>query len=146
MSEIKRFDETEFEILIQASPDGMGYFTGEKYTKRALLMMGDGILKASPIEKWASSGWDLTESGKSYYKEFLRKVRDTHGHEWKTSRESYPEDYKDDNEFLGDGDAINRFAYSVGTHNGFMCKRCGYVLCIHCRTEFGIPKCTGGEK
>ncbi|RKY70522.1 MAG: hypothetical protein DRP97_03605 [Candidatus Latescibacterota bacterium] len=142
MTKIKRFDETEFDILKHASPRGYGYYLDDLHRERAEILMADGILENIPPENWHIAGWKLTKKGLKYYDDFIAAVRTAHGHEWKTYRDSYPEDYADDDK---DGDEIDIFAYSAGRHNGMVCKKCGFSFCHHCQTEFSLiknDKCT----
>ena len=42
-------------------------------------------------------------------------------------------------------DTINIFGYSVGSHNGLKCSKCGWGECWHCNWQMkkAIPQCTG---
>jgi hypothetical protein len=133
---IDRFDEVEYRVL-DCSTNGMFCQSGDE-VDRALLLMSEGILVENPISNWWKSGWKLTNKGNEYIKEFRDAVREKHGHEWATYRDTDPDLYKDDDY----GNSIDNFAYSYGFHNGFVCKKCGYHFCMHCLSEFNVPECS----
>ena len=113
------------------------YSTTKKNMEIALDLMKKDIFIKSPKLQWGNSGWKLTKKGEKLFKEFKKKLLESHGHIWKTNRDSWP---KEDGEY---GNMIDEFAYSIGIHNGPECKICGYSFCMHCTSEFDIPKCTG---
>jgi hypothetical protein len=137
---IQRFDKIEFEVLIHTHPDGCGYYPEDPHKTRALLLMEEGILIDNPYDNWWKSGWKLTPKGVEYHDAFLKKLRDKHGHQWKTNRDSNPKHYKNSNSKYAD--KIDIFALSYGNHNGYECKKCGYSFCMHCLSEFDVKECT----
>ena len=138
MKKKMRFDIVEFQVLYIVKI-GL-YYLDKEIGHRALLLMEEGILKSNPEKNWARSGWRFTPEGELYYKEFMKKLRENHGHIWKTNRDSDPELYEEKEDEYAD--QIDKFAYSVGYHNGMICKKCGYSLCEHCTNEFDVPVCT----
>ena len=138
---IKRFDETEYDVLVTCSPDAFGgYYYKSPHKERALLLMEEGYLEECPYDNWHIKGWSITDKGIKYWKKFIKKVRAKHGHVWKTRNENNPDDWDDDKY----GKETDWFAYEAGEyHNGPVCKKCGYGFCHHCTSEFEITeKCS----
>ena len=123
--DIKRFDEIEFQVL-DCAKNG-GYYPEGENAARAKVLMSEGIFEFNPEDNWWKTGWKLTDIGQEYYKEFMQKVQQKHGHVWEKN------DYNDN---------VNIFAYSNGYHNGPKCINCGYEFCQHCKCEINIPVCT----
>lgn len=132
--EIKRFDLVEFEVLSCAE---MGYYPDGERAERAIVLMDEGVFIQNPRDNWQKSGWKFTDEGKEYFNAFIAKVREKHGHKWTTRHDENPDLYENNE----NGNTIDRFAYSVGYHNGMRCKECGFTFCVHCDSEFEIEKC-----
>lgn len=132
---IKRYDNIEFRVLLCA--DGGYYPDGTPEAERAKLLMKEGIFNSNPVELWSHSGYKgLTEIGKKYYDQFLKRVRKSHGHVWKLNNHDDPDDKSEY------GKQVDLFAYSSGYHNGYECVKCGYTFCKHCETEFEVEVCS----
>jgi len=142
---IKRLDSIELRVLNCAHPDGIGYYyPNGKEAKRAILLMDEGIINKIPESEWSKSGWELTNEGLNYFDSFIITVRNNHGHEWMTRRDSDP--YFN---YYNKGDKrendLDNFAYSSGYCNGYVCKNCGLNFCHHCDTELDIEICSEKE-
>ena len=122
---INRFDLMEYKI-VERCESGYGFYNEGKIIERVKIWMKEGLMKTIPKEEWQEKGWIFTKKGKQYTKLFLKKLRKRHGHDWVTYEGS---------------DIPDPFAYSIGTHNGFECRKCGYTFCQHCKVEFEIEKC-----
>jgi hypothetical protein len=129
-----RFDKLEYDCLRSASSEGFGYYASEEHTKRYLLLMEEGYIKNSPQKEWFRVGVHLNREGEKYWKLFLKKLREKHGHVWKTNKDTQGEKGKW-------GSRVDVFALSEGNHNGPECKKCGFSFCQHCKSEFEIEEC-----
>lgn len=139
---ITRFDTIEYDVL-QCGVSGGYYPVDSERGQRAIVLMEEGIFNNNPPQEWHKNGYKgFTESGKLYYKAFMEKVRESHGHEWETHYDSDPDIYDNDER----GNQINIFAYSSGYHNGPQCKNCGFSFCHHCENEMEIPHCSMRNK
>lgn len=139
--EIKRFDKLEHDCLKYTHPDNFGYNHFDKYVdkyvERILILMKEGIIYTIKRNKFKIFECKLTKKGIKYSEVFLKILRNTHGHIWKTHKDCYPEDYEDSKY----GKKINFFVLSKGIHNGPECKKCGFLFCEHCISEFDINEC-----
>ena len=129
------FNKNTYNVL-KCGTSGM-YSIDKEHMKIALNMMKEGVFFKSPKKEWGMSGWKATKKGEKLFEKFKKQLLESHGHVWKTNKDSYPEE---DGEY---GDMIDEFALSEGIHNGPECKICGYSFCMHCTDEFDIPKCKG---